>query len=210
MDARNQRHHSPIAPISPISPIGWRIHVIGNSSSGKSTLAARLAKSLDATFVELDALNWKPGWVGLNEVDPAELERRFQAATQGERWVAAGSYSAFSQRAFWARLDTVIYLDLPMPLLLWRMLRRSWRRWRSRELLWGTNVERFWPQLMVWRKEDSLAYWIVTQNARKRRRLVAWLSDPRWAHIRFARLMSQREVDEFADSVERAVLDSRR
>ena len=31
-----------------------RIHVIGNSSSGKSTLAGRLAKALDAEFVFYD------------------------------------------------------------------------------------------------------------------------------------------------------------
>lgn len=175
---------------------------MGNSSSGKSTLAARLAQALDAEFVELDALNWLPGWVGLDENDPAELERRFRAATGGERWVAAGSYATYSQQAFWHRLDTVVYLDLPMPLLLWRVLRRSWRRWRSRELLWGTNRERFWPQLMVWRKKKSLVYWIVTQQVRKRRKLVACMSDARWAHIRFVRLASSREVEAFARAVE--------
>jgi shikimate kinase len=37
--------------------IGRRIHVIGNSCSGKSTLGARLAAILDLPFVELDALN---------------------------------------------------------------------------------------------------------------------------------------------------------
>ena len=47
------------------SPVGTRIHVIGNSASGKSTLAARLASALDAPLVELDAINWRPGWVGL-------------------------------------------------------------------------------------------------------------------------------------------------
>ena len=70
-------------------PIGQRIHVIGNSASGKSTLAASLAESLDAAFVELDALNWLPGWVGLNETNPDEFERRIREATMGERWVVA-------------------------------------------------------------------------------------------------------------------------
>ena len=95
------------------SPIGRRVHVIGNTTSGKSTLAERLARALDADFVELDALNWLPGWVGLNETDPDELERRFQHATRGDAWVVAGSYSAYSQRVFWSRLETVIWLDLP-------------------------------------------------------------------------------------------------
>jgi len=150
------------------SQVGNRIHVIGNSSSGKSTLAARLAGALDAPLVELDAINWRPGWVGLNATDPEELKRRIRDATQGDRWVVR------------------------------RFLRRTWKRWRSGELIWGTNQERFWPHFMIWRGHDSLLVWIITQHGRKRRDMVAYTSDPRWAHIRFVRLRSVSEVDEFA------------
>ena len=182
--------------------IGQRVHVIGNSCSGKSTLASRLAKALDAEFVELDALNWQPGWVSLNEANPNELERRFRQATRSDAWVVAGSYSETSQRSFWANLETVIWLDLPMPLLLKRHLVRSWQRARSRELLWGTNVEGFWQHFLVWRKERSLIYWIVTQHRRKRSQMLAWMADPRWSHIRFVRLKSGREAEAFARSFE--------
>ena len=115
--------------------------MVGNAGSGKSTVGARLAEVLDAAFVELDALNWEPGWVAVHDADPQELDRRFRAATRGERWIVAGSYLSHSRRTFWERLETVIWLDLPMPLLLWRVLRRTWQRSRSRELLWGTNYE---------------------------------------------------------------------
>ena len=188
-----------------ISPAFRRIHVVGNSASGKSTFGVRLAAALDAPFVELDALNWQPGWIALNDTDPGELDRRMREATSGERWVVAGSYMSQSRRTFWNRLDTVIWLDLPMPLLLRRVLRRTWRRWRSRELLWGTNCERFWPLFMIWRKEKSLVAWIVTQHAGKRRDMAQCLADPRWSHIRFVRLTSAREVEAFAAAVERAV-----
>lgn len=174
-----------------------RIHVMGNSSAGKSTLAERLAALLDVPFVELDALNWLPDWVGLNATDPEELERRFRAATAGDGWVVAGSYTAFSQRAFWGRVQTVIWLDLPRHLLLRRVLRRSWRRWRSRELLWGTNYESFWRQFLVWRRSESLIWWIWTQHERKRREMMAMMADPQWTHIRFVRLVSAQEVEEF-------------
>jgi adenylate kinase family enzyme len=189
-------------------PIGRRVHVLGNSSTGKSTLGERLAGSLGVSFVELDALNWQPDWVGLNETDPAELERRFDEATSGEGWVAAGSYSQFAQRVFWPRLETVVFLDLPVPQLLWRVLRRSWRRWRTKELLWGTNYEKFWAQLKVWSKQDSLIWWIVTQQKRKRNDLLACAADPRWAHIRFVRLTSTREIDAFARALDEMHSDS--
>ena len=192
----------PVLRVESDAAIGGRVHVIGNSGSGKSTLAARLAEALDATFVELDALNWLPGWVGLNQTDPDEFERRIRAATEGERWVVAGSYEKFSRRILWPRLDTIVWLDLPLRIVVWRMLRRSWKRWRSRELVWGTNQERFWPQLMIWRINDSLLGWVITQHARKRRNMLACVSDPRWAHIHFVHLTSAREVGAFAASVE--------
>jgi adenylate kinase family enzyme len=191
--SRPRRNRSHTVP----SPLGRRIHVIGNSGSGKSTLAERLAGRLGVPFVELDALNWEPGWYGLNEKDPAELERRFREATAGEGWVVAGSYSRLSKATFWARLETVVWLDLPMPVLLWRVLTRSWRRWRTRELLWGTNYESFWRQLMVWRGEESLVWWIVTQHRRKRRQMLETAADPRWSHIRFVRLRSAAAVRRF-------------
>ena len=173
---------------------------MGNSGSGKTALAARLAQALDAELVELDALNWEPGWVALNESDPKELERRFRAATGGERWVTAGSYTRLCQRAFWPRLDTIVWLDLPLRLCVWRLLRRTWRRWRSRELLWGSNYERLAHMLKIWRR-DNLLVWTVTQHARKHSAMLAHQADPRWTHIRFVRLTSAREVEAFAAAV---------
>ena len=173
---------------------------MGNSGSGKTTLAARLAQALDADLVELDALNWEPGWVALNESDPDELKRRFRAATEGERWVTAGSYTRLCQRAFWPRLDTIVWLDLPLRLCVWRLLLRTWRRWRTRELLWGTNHERPGHMLKIWRR-DNLLVWTVTQHARKRNAMLAHQGDSRWTHIRFVRLTSAREVEAFAAAV---------
>lgn len=184
----------------------WRrIHVIGNSSSGKSTLAAQLACMLDIPLVELDALNWEPDWVGLNATNPLEFERRLAAATSGDAWVVAGSYTAFAQRVFWPRVQLVIWLDLPMLILLSRMLRRSWRRWRTNELLWGTNYERFWPHFCVWRREESLIWWIVTQHGRKRRQMLSFMARSEFAHIRFVRLASTADIERFRRTLEDSV-----
>lgn len=160
--------------------LGQRIHILGNSCAGKSTLAAELADVLQLPVVELDALNWQPNWVGLNETDPELFRQKIQAATEGDAWILAGSYERFVRPLTWQRLDTIIWLDLPLSLLLVRVLKRSWRRWRSQELLWGTNRENFWQQLLVWRKQDSLIWWIVTQYARKRRHLLHAMLNPEW------------------------------
>ena len=185
--------------------LGRRIHVVGGAGAGKSTLAQRLATLLDVPFVELDALNWEAGWYGLHRNDPEELERRIREATSGDGWVVAGSYIRFAEAAFWDRVQTVIWLDMPMQLLLRRVVNRSWRRWRTRELLWGKNYESFWTQLAIWRPSRSLIGWVLTQTHWKRREMVATIADHRWARIRFLRLRSPAEVREFERMVTDAV-----
>ena len=181
--------------------IGQRILVWGNSCSGKSTLAKSLALHHDLKLIELDALNWLPNWQGLNATDPERLTRRMRAATQGDRWVADGSYTSQAREAFWPKLDTVIWLDLPRPLLLRRCLQRSWQRWRSQELLWGTTRESFMKQLKVWRGEESLLWWVYTQHHRKRTETQKFLTDGTWRDVTFIRLTSEREVAEFVSRV---------
>lgn len=135
---------SPEEAADAASPIGRRIAVIGNTSSGKTTLGERLAGILAVPFVELDAINWQPNWVSLVEVNLAEFDRRVAEATSGAGWVTAGSYHTHSQRLFWPRLETIIWLDPPLPRLIWRVLTRSWRRWRSGRRS-GISICRRWP-----------------------------------------------------------------
>jgi len=183
------------------SVIGHRIHVVGPTCSGKSTLASQLAAAIGAPFVDMDGLNWLPGWVGLHQADPEELQRRVDEVTAGDAWVVGGIYSPFCERAFWSRLETLVWLDLPPRTLIPRVVRRSWKRMRSSECLWGTNYEQFWPQLKIW-DAQSLLRMAVTQPGMMRRRLLAAQADPRAAHIRFIRLTSPHEVREFRQTVE--------
>lgn len=182
-------------------PIGQRIHITGMSCSGKSTLGAELAQRLGLPLVELDALNWLPNWVGLNATDPEKLESLIAEATAGHQWVIAGSYEGFCKKVCWDRLETVLWLDLPRSLLIRRVLRRSWKRSRTKELLWGTNYERFLPHLKVWNRDESLLWWIWTQHKSKKEKLVASMLDPQWSHIRFIRLTSVEEIEQFLNSI---------
>ena len=75
-------------------PLGSRIHVIGNGCSGKSALAARLSQAVGLPPVDLDVLNFLPGWVGLNATDPAEFERRIRAAAAARAMVKFAACAA--------------------------------------------------------------------------------------------------------------------
>lgn len=69
-----------------------RVAVIGASGAGKSTFARRLSAALGAPHVELDAINWQPGWRDLSGQDPEEFRRRVSAALAADAWVSDGNF----------------------------------------------------------------------------------------------------------------------
>ncbi|WP_379921428.1 topology modulation protein [Erythrobacter sp. R86502] len=94
--------------------------IIGPCGSGKSTLARELAPRLGLPLVHMDQLGWQAGWV---ETDKAELVGRLADAVTQSTWLIEGNYgSTLAPRL--ARADTVIYLDFPIRLCLWRLIRR--------------------------------------------------------------------------------------
>lgn len=181
--------------------IGRRIACIGSTTSGKTTLATALGGLLDLPVVDLDALIWEPGW---HEAHVDVFRDRVRHAIAGNEWVTSGNYIKNGQDLVWPRADTVIFLDMPIPLLVWRVLHRSWNR--RGVLLWGTNYEMFWPQLKIW-SQDSLVHFALTTTRRRRRQFEEWQHDPHWAHIRFQRLRSPREVVRFLDTVSASVTE---
>jgi adenylate kinase family enzyme len=183
------------------SALRRRIVIVGSSCAGKSTLGERLAGLLQAPFVELDALHWKPNW---QESTDEEFIPKVAAATAGDGWVVAGSYHRVASKVVWPRAQTIIWLDLPLPLTLALIVRRSWRRWRGNELLWGTNREKFWSQFKLW-DSNSLITFSVRNQRRKHDLYLGAMSDPQWSHARFIRLRSQAEVEQLLRAVEAAL-----
>lgn len=159
-----------------------RIVVVGTTSSGKSTLAERLANKLGYDFIELDALHWEPGW----QEAPLEVFRgRVEAATQARAWVVAGNYSAVRD-IVWPKAETVIWLDYPFPIVFGRLWRRTWRRWWYQEELWNGNRESIWTHFKLW-SQESLFHWIFKTYWRRKREYPMLLSLPEHAHLTLIR-----------------------
>jgi hypothetical protein len=152
----------------------------------------RLAQRLSLPFIDLDALFWQPHW---QPSELTEFRKRVLEATGAPGWVLVGNYTAQQQDISWARANTVVYLDVALPIVVSRVLLRSYRRWRSGEVLWGTNYERFFPQLKVWDENSSLVAWAVNHHRERQRAYAAALRDTRWQHIEFHRFGSSREAD---------------
>jgi adenylate kinase family enzyme len=140
-----------------------RFQVRGISGSGKTTVAAELARRLGAPHIELDALHWGPDWT---QASAEELRARVAPLLEGERWVVDGSYSAKLGSLVADRVETVVWLDPPLHVALVRLFRRTRGRIRSREELWAGNRE-------TWRGAalgtESLFLWACRSWLRQRR-----------------------------------------
>jgi len=130
--------------------VGRRIVVIGTSGAGKATLSRQLALRLVVPHIEADA----------PAAPSEEFRNRIDQATAWDRWTFDGNYSKVLDLA-WSRADTLIWLDYPLPLILWLLLRRPLRRTIGGEVLWNGNRESLWKQFFT---RDSLFYWVLTTH----------------------------------------------
>lgn len=169
-----------------------RVVVVGATSSGKSTLAERLAGRFDLSFIELDALHWEPNW----QSAPLDVFRaRVEQATRAEKWIVAGNYHIVRD-LIWPRAEAIIWLDYPFFTVLWQLTRRIFRRWWTRELLWGTNREPLWTHFKLWSK-DSLYNWLFQTYWRRQREYPLLLSQAEHRHLKLLRFKHPRQTDEW-------------
>jgi ABC-type phosphonate transport system ATPase subunit len=68
-----------------------RISVVGNSGSGKTTVAKALAARLSVRHVELDAIYHQANWTPL---PTDQFRRRVADAITSDGWVVDGNYSS--------------------------------------------------------------------------------------------------------------------
>jgi adenylate kinase family enzyme len=173
-----------------------RVVVIGVTSSGKSTLAETLARRFEMDFIELDALHWEPNW----QEAPLEVFReRVQKALQAGKWSVAGNYRSV-QDLVWPKAEAVIWLDYPFMTVFWQLTRRTFRRWWTHEVLWGTNVESMYVHLKIW-SPDSLFHWLFKSYWRRKREIPVLLSQAENSHLKLIRLINPKETARWLESL---------
>src|SRR5262245_15773494 len=157
------------------------ISVVGNSGSGKTTIARAIADALDVPHLELDSVFHQPDWQPLNA---DEFRRIVSDFTTAEAWVVDGNYGAVRD-IVWDRADTVIWVDPPRYRVMRQLIARTLRRMATKEELWNGNRER-WRYLF--RPEESVILYAWMSHSKNRARYFAAQADPANAHLTFVRL----------------------
>jgi adenylate kinase family enzyme len=167
------------------TPQPQRVVVLGTSGSGKSTFAGRLAELIGAEHCELDAFNHGPNWTPR----PAEeFAASVASVVRRPRWVVDGNYVDRVSATLWPHADTVIWLDMPLRIVLPRIVRRTVRRIRNRTELWNGNREH-------WSALTSLLPWAVRSQRRHRAELPGRLAELERSGARVVRLTSVAAVE---------------
>lgn len=168
-----------------------RVLVIGSGGAGKSTFARRLGERLGLPVIHLDRAYWHPGWV---ETPKDEWRRKVEEMCAGETWVMDGNYSGTLEVRL-AACDSVIFLDLPRVLCVWRVLRRSFmygERGRS-DMAEGCRER---PDL----EYVKFIAWVWNYRKRSRPKVLALLESAA-SDKRVVRLRSSEEVERFLAEV---------
>jgi adenylate kinase family enzyme len=171
---------------------GRRIAVIGAAGAGKSTLARSLSLRLGVRHVELDALNWGPGWRGLSAEDPARFAEVVAAAVAGEAWVTDGNYARGALPQILPRASDLIWLDYGRWTVMGRVFRRSVRRALSGAELWPGTGNR--EDLGRWLRKDHPLRWTWDTYLEANQRREALFADPALAHVRKHRFRTPKEA----------------
>lgn len=133
-------------------PLGNRIRVVG--SGGKSSLARALGVKLDLPVIEIDAIHWLPNWIERPRHESVRIvETAIESMPDG--WICDGNYFSGAGNSSIAQADTVIWVRMPRLVVLWRVVRRSFRRARDKRRICGSNYES-WSRMLG---PDALWLW---------------------------------------------------
>ncbi|KON90291.1 topology modulation protein [Sporosarcina globispora] len=168
-----------------------KIMVIGISAgAGKSTFARKLGEKTGIEVHHLDVLFWKPCWM---ESDLHEFSIAQRELVNKKRWIIEGNYSnTFEIRA--NACDTVIYLELPLCLCLFRVLKR-----------WLTNLGKTRPDMAAGCKEKMdwkfIRFILTTYGSRKKKmaeRLARFAAEGKEVIV----LKSKPEIDSYIEDLD--------
>ena len=140
-----------------------RIHILGGSNAGKTTIAKALASRLDIPAIGLDDLHWdnSGGYLGIRR-DADEKQRMLSEILQREAWILEGVYYRWLAQAF-EQADLIVMLTIPTWKRQARMLRRFARGKLSSGAVQDGNLRGLWESFR-WNRRYDRSYLPATRD----------------------------------------------
>ena len=170
-----------------------RVVVVGTSGSGKTTVAARIAREFGLYHIELDNIHWLPNW---SELPDEEFRVQVMKEIMRDEWVADGNYKVVRDD-LWNKADTLVWLDLPFRIVFWRILKRTIRRIWTGEKLWNSNVEHL-SALFGW---YGMPIWVIRTYWRRKKEYPLLIAKPEYNHLKVVHLRTVLETEEWLDGL---------
>ncbi|MGE8644990.1 AAA family ATPase [Acinetobacter vivianii] len=169
------------------------INIIGTTGSGKSTLALELAEKTKLQNIELDNLLWLDDWQESSN-DALFLKLKIAMENAAAGWVIDGLYTRTIPMIM-EKVDTVIWLDYPFHINLYRLTKRTLGRVISRKKLWENSNNRESLKLML--SQESIFIWLIKSYPKNRKKYSDLMQNPAYQHIQFIRLTSPKQTEAF-------------
>jgi adenylate kinase family enzyme len=174
-----------------------RTVVVGTSCSGKTTFARRLAGLLSVKRIELDAINWLPGW---RPRPHEEFRMLVEEAVSADEWVLDGNYSR-TRDIVLPRATALIWLNYSFPLVGYRALSRTTRRVFYKQTSYAGNKETFRRAFL---SRDSILVWVLKTFHRRRREYSELLQELRRdERMRIIVFRTPSEAERFLSQLEK-------
>ncbi|WP_414624344.1 AAA family ATPase [Calothrix sp. CCY 0018] len=175
------------------SSLPQRICVIGTSGAGKTTLARQIAQKLNIFHFELDSLFWEPNWV----TAPADIfRRRVEEALVGNNWIVDGNYSK-TRDIVWGKADTLVWLDYSFPLVMSRVLWRTFHRVTTQQQICNGNYET-WGKVF---SKESIILWSLQTYRRRKKEYPILIKQPEYSHLNIVRLTSPQAAEDWLSNL---------
>lgn len=97
-----------------------KVLIIGSGGAGKSTFARRLHTVTGLPLIHLDKIHWQPNWT---EMPKDKWRTTVEEMVRGEEWIMDGNFGGTMDIRLKA-CDTIIFLDMPRTLCVYRALKR--------------------------------------------------------------------------------------
>lgn len=108
-----------------------RYLVIGYSGSGKSTLARRISHLSSIPYFDTDKLYWSNEWSLLSD-DKVVMNLPLDA----DSWILDGNFLNHRDQV-WSKASSIIWVDPPAFVVMYRLITRNLTVWASRKPSWG-------------------------------------------------------------------------